>query len=137
MSQDRKAREKLVLLADALMQDILETSDIDIVAEVDREEIDHARTILIEVKMSVSAQLLTKARAQHEAWNVRRLRTTTPLDHSTARDRFEKIKRGDPEFNHKIILAARNGKAPSEADVDGIAEDWADLQRLDGEGTEE
>ena|SRR6476620_1539673 len=137
MSQDGKAREKLGLLADVIMQDILETSDVDIIAEVDREEIDRARAILIEVKMNISKQLLTTAKAQHEAWSVTRLRTVIPLDDSTSRDRFDKIRRGDPEFNQKITLAARNGKAPSKTDVDGIAEDWADLQRLDGEGTTE
>jgi hypothetical protein len=135
MSQSDAARKKLARLADAIMQDLLETPDADIVAEVDGADIERARAIIVEVKMNVSRQFLSKAKAQHEAWNTSRAQTVVSLDRATARDRFEKIRRGDPEFNQKITLAARNGKAPSDADIEGIAEDWADLQRLDGEET--
>ena len=120
-----------------MLQDILETSDADIIAEVDRGDIERARLILVEVKMNVSQRLLAKAKAQHEAWSAGRERTVISFDRSRARDQFERIRRGDPELNHKITMAARNGTAPSDADKDGIAEDWADLQRLDEEETEE
>jgi frataxin-like iron-binding protein CyaY len=133
MSQDHTVREKLVRLADAIMQDILETPDADIIAEVDAADIERARTILIEVKMNVSKQLLSKAKAQHEVWSTSHAQTVILFDGATARSHFEKIRRGDPEFNQKITLAARNGKAPSDNDIEGFAEDWDDLQRLDGE----
>ena len=138
MSQDRDDRTKLARLADAFMQDILSAPDADVIAEVGREGIERAGTIFIEVKMNLSKQLLAKAKAEHEAW-----RSSAPTRHviafnsASARDQFESIRRGDPDFNQKITLAARNGKAPSDADVDGIVEDWADLQRLDGDGTTE
>jgi hypothetical protein len=135
MSQSETARKKLARLADAIMRDLLETPDADIVAEVDGADIERARAIIVEVKMNVSRQSLGNAKAQHEAWKTSRAKTVVPLDRATARDRFEKIRRGDPEFNQKITLAARNGKAPTDADIEGIADDWADLQRLDGEET--
>jgi hypothetical protein len=137
MSQNHDDRAKLARLADALMQDILATPEADILAEVDDEGIERARTILIEVKMNLSRQLLTKAKAKHEAWRSTQSRSAIPPDRSATRDRFEKIRRGDPEFNQKVTLAARNGKAPTDADVDGLIDDWADLQGLDGEGTTE
>lgn len=136
MSQDREAREKLARLADAVMQDILETPDVDILAEVNRKDIERARTILFEVKMSAAKKLLTEAKVQHEAWSAARAQTVFSLDRSAARGQFERIRRGDPELHKKMTMAARNGKAPSEADIEGIDEDLADLQRLDEE-TEE
>ncbi len=137
MSQDHEARQKLARLADAVMQDILETPDAIIIAEVDREDIEQARAILFEIKMNVSKRLLSGAKAQHEAWNATRMRTTTSLDSSTARERFDRIRGGDPEFNQKIMMAARKGRAPSDADIEGIADDWADLRRLDDENSVE
>lgn len=138
MSQDRTAREKLTQLADAILQDILETPDADIVAEVDSADIERARAIFIEVKMNVSKQLLIKAKAEHEAWGASREHTVNSINRSSARDRFEKkVRRGDPDLNQKLTLAARNGKSPSESDIAGMADDWADLQRLDGKEPEE
>ena len=137
MSQDRTARDKLIQLADAILQDIFETPDGDIVAEVDSADIDRARAIFVEVKMNVSKQLLTKAKAQHEAWGNSRAQNGRSLDRSVARDHFERIRRGDPDLNQKLTLAARNGNSPSESDIAGMADDWADLQRLDGKEPEE
>ena len=137
MSQDKTAREKLTRLADAILQDILETPDVDIVAEVESADIERARALCVEVKMNVSRQLLIKAKAQHEVWVASRTQDKSSLDRSAARDRFERIRRGDPEFNQKLTLAARNGKSPSDSDIAGMADDWADLQRLDGKEPKE
>jgi len=137
MSQDHDDRAKLARLADALMQDILAMPDAEIIAEVEREGIERARTILIEVKMNISKQLLNKAKAQHDAWRATQSRNVVSLDRSTARDHFDRIRHGDPEFNQKITLAARNGKAPTDSDIDGLIDDWADLRRLDGQDSTE
>lgn len=136
MSQDRTAREKLAQLADAILQDILEMPDADIVAEVDSADIECARAIFVEVKMNVSRQLLITAKAQHEDWSASRVQSGSSLNRSLARDRFERIRRGDAQLNQKLTLAARNGKSPSETDIVGIADDWADLQRLDDKESE-
>jgi hypothetical protein len=136
MSRDHEAREKLARLADAVMQDILETSDADITAEVDRGDIESARAILLEVKMNISKQLLIQAKAQHEAWSAARARVAISFDRLAARGQFERIRRGDPHLDQRMTMAARNGKAPSQADIEGIEEDLADLQRLDEEAEE-
>jgi len=137
MSQDKTAREKLAQLADAILQDILETPDVDIVAEIDSADIERARALFVEVKMNISRQLLTKAKSQHEAWGAALAQDGRTIDPLRARDLFEKIRRGDPELNQKLTLAARNGKSPSETDIAGMADDWADLQRLDGKEPKE
>lgn len=133
MSQDDTHRAKLARLADALMEDIIATPDADILAEVDRASIERARTILVEVKANLSRKLLGEARAQLEAWRSAQSRDRRLLDRTTARDRFEKILRADPALHQKMTIAARNGRAPTDNDKEGLSEDWADLQRLDDE----
>lgn len=137
MSQDHDDRAKLARLADALMQDILAMPDAEIITEIDRDSIERARSILVEVKINVSKQLLNAAKKQHDAWRAAQSLNIVPLDRSTARDQFEKIRRGDPEFNQKITLAARNGEAPTDSDIDGLIDDWADLRRLDDQDATE
>jgi hypothetical protein len=135
MSQDDSNRAKLARLADALVKDIMATSDADIIAEVDRASIERARTILIEVKANLSRRQLADAKAQLEAWRTAQSRDRHSLDRATARDRFEKIRRADPAFNQKMSMAARNGREPTDSDKEGLIEDWADLQRLDEQDT--
>ena len=135
MNQDENHRAKLMRLADALMQDIIASSDADILAEIDVADIEQARTILIEVKRHLSKQSLNTAKTQLGAWRSAQSRTAGPLVLSDARERFDKIQRADPDFNQKMLLAARNGRAPTDNDKEGIVEDLADLQRLEDEGT--
>ena len=135
MSQDENHRAKLMRLADALMQDIIASSDADILAEIDVADIERARAILIEVKTCVAKQSLDAAKTQLDAWRSAQSRAASPLVLTDARERFDKIRRADPDFNRKILLAARNGSAPTDSDKEGLVEDLADLQRLEDEGT--
>jgi hypothetical protein len=122
-------------LADALMQDIIASSDADILADIDVADIEQARTILIAVKTGVSKQSLNVAKSQLDAWRSAQSRAASPPALIDARERFDKIQRADPDFNQKMLLAARNGKAPTDNDKEGIVEDLADLQRLEDEDT--
>jgi hypothetical protein len=137
MSGDHDDRAKLALLADALMEDILSAPDADILAEIDQQGIARARAIIIEVKVNISKRMLSKAKAEHEAWVAAQSHDPIPFDRRAARTRFEQIRRGDPEFDRKFTVAARNGKAPTDTDVEGLIDDWADLQRLDGKDVSE
>jgi hypothetical protein len=137
MSRDHDDRAKLERLAEAFMQDILATSDDEILAEVDQERIARVRTMLIEAKASLAKRALPKAKAEHEAWSVSRSTRVVAIDRSNSRAEFEQLRRGDPDFNRKMLMAARKGKAPTDTDVEGLIDDWADLKRLDGEGDPE
>jgi hypothetical protein len=131
MSQDHEVRRKLAKLADALMQDIIETPDADIIAEVGEDGIARARTLFAEAKQEVSRQHLLRAKAESGAWKSAQSKFIS-FDRTVARSRFDKIKAGDPDFDRKMTIAARNGEAPTDRDVDGLIDDWGDLQRLDG-----
>jgi hypothetical protein len=55
MSQDENHRAKLTRLADALMEDIIASSDADIIADVDASDIERARTILEDARAGFQA----------------------------------------------------------------------------------
>jgi hypothetical protein len=135
MSRDDTNRVKLGRLADALIDDIVNTSDVDILAEVGPSGIERARSILVEVKATTSRRLLAQAREELQAWRAAQSPARYPLDLAIARDRFEKIRSADPAFNKKMMMAARNGKDPTDRDKQGLIEDWVDLQKLDEQDT--
>jgi hypothetical protein len=132
MSQDHDARAKLAKLADVLMQDIITTPDAEIVAEVGKEGIERARALFAKAKQEILRQQLLKAKAESNAWKSTRTKDLVSFDRTAARVRFDKIRSGDTEFDRKMTIAARSGEAPTDADIDGVLDDWADLQRLDG-----
>lgn len=133
MTQTPEARAKLAKLADAFMQDILATPDADIVVEVGKDGIEWARAQLLKAKQELSSRLLIKAKKELEDWKLSESKQPVFFNRSAARSQFDKIRAGDMEFDRKMTMAARNGQAPTDTDVDGLADDWADLQRLDGE----
>jgi hypothetical protein len=132
MSQD-KDRTRLVRLADALMNEVLSAPEEEIASEIDYAAITETRAIFIEVKRAFAGRSLEMAKEELAAWRSANSRGGTSPDPASVREEFKKLQRSDPEFGRKITLAARNGKAPTDADVGGLVEDWADLQRLDGE----
>jgi hypothetical protein len=133
MSGNDNHRAKLARLADAFVQDIIATSDADIIAEVDPASIERARILLIEAKTTFSRRTLADAKARLEAWRVAQLRRRPSVDKTAVRDRFEKFRQADSGFDQKMTIAARHGKAPTDNDKEGLIEDWADLQALDDE----
>ena len=124
MSDNDKAKIKLERLADALMLDILATPDAEIILETGQEAIDHARAMFGKAKME-------KAKADLESWREAHSKDVVPFDRATARKRFETIRKGDAQFDRKLTMAARNGEAPTDADIDGLSDDLIDLEQLD------
>jgi hypothetical protein len=109
------------------------TPDAEIVAEIGNDGIQRARSIFDKAKQELSKQLLMNAKSKLEAWHAALSGNVVPLDRTAARVLFDKLRAGDTDFNRKMTLAARHGQAPTDSDVDGLINDWADLQRLDGE----
>ena len=126
---------KLARLAQAFERDIIATSDEEIIAEVGLDEIRRARSLLEAVKSSVARKLLTNARTEYEAW--RSEQGTRPSSNRPAtHQEFESLKRRDAGFDKKMMLAARNGRAPTERDEEGLVDDFEDLKRLEDGETE-
>src|ERR1039457_1408130 len=120
MSDNDKARTKLERLAEALMEDILATPDAEIILETGQEAIDQARAMFGKAKME-------KAKADLNSWKEVYSKDAVPFDRAPARKRFETIRKGDTQFDRKLTMAARNGDAPTEGDIDGLSDDLIDL----------
>jgi hypothetical protein len=127
---------RLARLAEAFEREIIATTDEEIVAEIGLDEIRRARSLLAAVKARVARKLLTDARAEYEAW--RSEQGKRPSSNRTAtHQEFESLKRKDPGFDKKMMLAARNGRAPTKRDEEGLVDDFEDLKRLEDEGKSE
>ena len=121
----KKERAALDRLADALVDDILNASDEDILAEITEEHGDPARLAaemraLFErtaleagkAKLAVAKQAAAEAR--------RKGATVLRIDPAEARRRY-------PRITAPLTLAARKGEGQSERDVDSAIEDLAEL----------
>jgi hypothetical protein len=127
---------KLARLAQAFEREIIAAPDEEIVAEIGLDEIRRARSLLAAVKAGVARKLLTNARAEYEAWRSGQ-GTRAPSNRTATHQEFESLKRKDAGFDKKIMLAARNGRAPTERDEEGLVDDFEDLKRLEDEGKSE
>jgi hypothetical protein len=136
MNGDKDDRTKLIRLADALMDEIIATPDDEVVAEIGAAEVGRGRALLAAVKSNIARQLLVKAKAESDAWRSAQVNKLS-TDRTSANEQFDRIRGTDPRFNQKMTLAARNGRAPTERDKQGLIDDWADLQRLEDEDKSE
>lgn len=128
-------RDALDRLTDALVEEILETSDDDLIAEIEAEG-DDPKTIadymrsLYERAFSNTAK--TKLIAAKAAVEQQR-KTTAPvvcMSNIDARKKFNSIVERRPNLMKKLTLAARNGEELSDRDIQGFLEDLNELGAL-------
>ena len=134
----KKERDALNRLADALVEDILNASDEEVLAEAEEDGIDpgrlagHLRDVFERAVADAGKQKLAAAR--QGAGNARRSRApVVRIDHADARRRFEAMIAEDPKLTEKLTLAARKGEGQSDRDIDSAIEDLAELGAFDEE----
>ena len=124
-------------LEDALVDSILAASDEELRAEI-AEAGEDAEAILrrmdsLVAAVKVDCQLARLRGAQEQVLEFQRPRVvTTAQEHAVARARFDAA-RSDATLS-KTLIAARNGRGASERDLNSLAEDYAELERLEQEG---
>ena len=130
METKRTNQEKLWRLADALIEDVLSTSDEDILRELD--EVSDAEALKAEIAADIEAAKarLGKAKlaAARRAVSAER-RTTRPrhrFSRHQARTRLSTAMAGSAAAS-RLTLAARHGEAVPDEDLDGLIEDASDL----------
>ena len=141
----RSDRDALDRLAEALVEDILDASDQDILAEIREDGGDPAAVAagaraLFEKAVATAAKARLAAAKQAVAADRNQTGVVTPFDPAKARLRLDRIVASDdPETARKLTLAARKGEALSDGDVRGMLEDMEELgilpadERTDGE----
>jgi hypothetical protein len=123
--------KKFENLCDAIIEDILSTPDDQIVAETSTEEIERVRAAFARAEQEAGARVLASAKSQSEIWRANARRVVPASERIGHKVRFDKFRTGDKEFEKKATLAARKGEKPTDRDLDGLADDYAELRRLE------
>lgn len=136
MTGKNSVRAALGRLADALVEDILNASDEEMLAEARHDHADpDAVVAAMRVQFEKAVLAAGKARLDAARAAVAGLRpagAVTRLDPAEARQRLERAMTQDPETARKLTLAARKGEGLSDSDVTGMLEDLAELGLIPG-----
>lgn len=121
---------------DALADSILDASEPELRDEIcaageNPDSIIHSfDAMLVAAKATCATQRLRSAQAQVRAFHA----TLIPIsdaDRVAARARFDAIRANDQQLSSKLLLAARKRQGATERDVDSLADDYAELERLE------
>ena len=145
MSNKSTERKQLTRIDDLVIEDIIETSDAEIMAEAEEDYanvadvIQHTKELVISAIASVRKVRLTKARRELESHQARELEShqvekkqgnvfSLPLN--VKKQLIESAKNHDDG----LTLAARNEEEMSEGDTDTMLQDLIDLGKIDEDG---
>ncbi len=137
MTEDpKKERAALDHLANALVDDILNTPDEDILAEVVEdngapEKIAEKMRALFERTIQEEGKAKLAAAKKAVAEGRRRGEAVVNIDPAEGRRRYEAMISNDPDLSKKLTMAARKGEGQSERDIESAIEDLAELGALD------
>lgn len=134
----KKERKALDRLADALVDDILNASDEEVLAEAEEDGIDPAgyadRAREVFDRVATEAGKAKLAVARREVANAGRSGgRVVRIDPADARRRYDAMIAQDPKLTEKLTLAARKGEGQSERDIDSAIEDLTELGAFDEE----
>lgn len=136
------ASEQLERIEDALTEAILNSSEAELREDMKARGEDPDKCLaeidsLIARANAVSAERrFERAKSELQDWRAGKGKVVE-FDRDATRARFEKMRASDPELASKMLMAARNGQALSDSDIEGMLEDLARLERLDGEDSGE
>ncbi len=127
---------ELAQLADAIVDSVMNLSEADLDAEMKDAGLDPAvETAKGRAAIAAGLKTFTKAEMEAAKAELQRHKTGQRLGHTqdelaAARSVFDRMKAGDSDLSSKMMMAARKGEGLSDKDIDGIAEDLADLEKL-------
>jgi hypothetical protein len=132
--------EKSLWLTDALVDDVLNLSDDEILAEA-REDYDDPNRAAQEVSNAIQNVLLKRRKARllvaqkaYQEHLGRSAKLTRTLSFSEKRALIQRIKSNDAAFNEKLTMAARKEDELSENDLDSIINAFLELGLIDENG---
>lgn len=134
--------EQLDKLTDALVNDIIELSIEETLAEANEqyanpsEEIDRLRGIMKNAVLSAAKAKLKDAKNQLNAYHTEvKKNNVIHLSINEKRKIIESFTTQDPELTKKLTLAARKGEGiQTENDIEGMFEDMLELGLIDEDG---
>jgi hypothetical protein len=130
-------------LMDALVEDILRSTDDEILADArehgeDPEKIAAVGRVQFEKAVALAAKGRLAAARTAVAHDQSASRSVVSLNAAAARHRLNRVLSRDPNIAERLTLAARKGKDEelSDEDVRGMLEDLQELGIVSGEGDE-
>jgi hypothetical protein len=132
MKKPSKNSDMLLRLADAIMEDVLISTDDEILKDAAEDyadpalEVSHAKAIFERARSAAGKKRLKAAQeaVQKEKQSGRKVLF---MDGAAARRKLDSILRDHPEAGAEFTLAARKGQELSDSDVIGILEDLREL----------
>lgn len=125
------AGKNLDNLYEAIISDALAASDEQIAEQASKEDVKSVRDALARAEQEAGKRALSAARSGLDDWKSNGVVAGRAPDREGRRAQFDRFRAGDKEFQKKATLAARNGDKPTERDLDGLADDYAELRRLE------
>lgn len=134
----KTAPDALDQLADALVDDILETPDEDILAEViedggDPQKVSEEMCALFERTVQELSRANLEAAKKAAADARKAAGVVVPIDPAEARRLYDAMIANDPELSAKLTMAARKGEDQSDRDIESTIEDLAELGAFDAD----
>lgn len=123
MNSDTK-KERMACIDDFIIDEILATSDAEILAEVDAPEIDKAIAGFERAQLVANKQRFAAVQA---AVRNDRAGQVLSFDRGKAQEELKRILESDTSLRGKLTLAARKGTGANEDDAEGILDDLAEL----------
>jgi len=140
MKDPKDIAQQLGHVADALVDSLMALSDQELVDEV-RDEGEDPDALAIQAAGIISAAVLQSgkskmalARAAYQASKAPQGANILKLPINEKRQILERFATNDKQLGQKLTLAARNGDAMSEAELDSFLRDLRDLGAIDDEG---
>lgn len=128
-------------LEDALVESILEAGESELCEEIEASGedpdaiIQRMDTLFETAKAECRIARLREAQESVREFQ-KTVRSLTPSERREARTRFDAIRSSDRDLEKKLLLAARNGQGATDHDLDSLAEDYDELERMEQEAGE-
>jgi hypothetical protein len=132
MSKQNKNNQMIERLADALVQEILNASDEEIIKEAEedygdsKQEAEKTRAIFNKARGLMGKRKLQEAQSEL-AKHQKHTANIIGIDPGLARRKLDEILKQHPEAGGEFTLAARKGKDLSDEDIIGMLEDLQEL----------
>lgn len=131
-------REQLQRIEDALVEAILASSESELRQDIEArgddpsERLTSVSEVLTRAKAAGAKRRFERIKLELATWRTSQPKVVT-FDRQLMRARLEKIMGRDSEFAAKVSMAARKGEGLPDTDMEGLLEDLAKLEKLEGE----